>query len=215
MKISHLGTKPYLDIFEKMREHTRARDEHSEDEIWLVTHEPVFTQGQAGKPEHILSTSNIPIVQSDRGGQVTYHGPGQMMAYTLWDIKRLHLGVRDLVCVLEKSVIVLLGQYGIEATARRDAPGVYVDGAKICSLGLRIHKGRSYHGLCLNVDMDLGPFSYINPCGYAQMKMTQMKDFVPDIELEQVQMRWIDCVLAQLEQQQQINKDDKVIPCAI
>ena len=152
------------------------RDVASADEFWLVTHPPVFTLGQAGKREHILSQSFIPIVQTDRGGQVTYHGPGQIVLYTLIDIRRLKLGVRQLVTHLETAVIELLGQYGIDSAARADAPGVYIDGRKVASLGLRIRRGCSYHGLALNVEMDLSPYTLINPCGYAGLQVTQLVD---------------------------------------
>lgn len=159
-----------------MREFTEARDAETTDEVWLVEHPPVYTLGRNGDPAHILGPGNIPIVESDRGGQVTYHGPGQLVAYTLFDLNRLGVGVRSLVTGLENAVIDTLSQYGIRSEARRDAPGVYVEGKKIASLGLRIRNGCSYHGLSLNVDMDLSPFSAINPCGYAGLEVTQLAD---------------------------------------
>lgn len=175
-----------------MRDFTLSRQDDTPDEIWLLEHDPVFTQGQAGKAEHILAAGDIPIVNVDRGGQVTYHGPGQLVAYTLMDIKRLDMGVRDMVSHLEHSVVDVLAQWGVLAYPKPDAPGVYVDGAKIASLGLRIKKGRAYHGLALNVDMDLTPFQRINPCGYAGMAMTQLKDLTSEsVSVEQVAERWL------------------------
>lgn len=155
---------------------TDERNGDTTDEVWLVEHEPVFTQGQAGKAEHLLATGDIPVVQSDRGGQVTYHGPGQQVAYFLIDLKRKKMGVRELVTAIENIVIDTLAHYGIKSRARPDAPGVYVGNDKICSLGLRIRRGCSFHGLALNVNMDLSPFLRINPCGYEGMTMTQTVD---------------------------------------
>ncbi len=169
-----------------MHHYTDQRNDQSRDEIWLVEHPPVFTQGQAGKAEHLLMPGDIPVVQSDRGGQVTYHGPGQQVMYVLIDIKRRKLGVRQLVTFLEETVIATLAEFGVSARARADAPGVYVGEEKICSLGLRIRKGCSFHGLALNVAMDLSPFLRINPCGYAGMSMTQLKHFQPEVTTEQV-----------------------------
>lgn len=169
-----------------MHHFTDQRDDQSRDEIWLVEHPPVFTQGQAGKAEHLLMPGDIPVVQSDRGGQVTYHGPGQQVMYVLIDVKRRKLGVRQLVTILEETVIATLAEFGVSARARADAPGVYVGEEKICSLGLRIRKGCSFHGLALNVAMDLSPFLRINPCGYAGMSMTQLKNFEPEVTTEQV-----------------------------
>ena len=156
-----------------MQVFTDTRDATTPDEIWLLQHAPVFTQGQAGKAEHLLHQTNIPVVQSDRGGQITYHGPGQLIAYLLIDVRRKGLGIRQLVTAMEQAVIGLLARSDIQACARADAPGVYVDGAKIASLGLRIRRGCSFHGLALNVDLDLTPFSHINPCGYAGLAMTR------------------------------------------
>ena len=171
-----------------MHHYTDQRDDQSRDEIWLVEHPPVFTQGQAGKAEHLLMPGDIPVVQSDRGGQVTYHGPGQQVMYVLIDVKRRKLGVRQLVTFLEETVIATLAEFGVSARARADAPGVYVGEEKICSLGLRIRKGCSFHGLALNVAMDLSPFLRINPCGYAGMSMTQLNDFQPEVTTEQVRV---------------------------
>lgn len=171
-----LGSQPYHTVWQAMRDFTDRRDDHSYDEVWLLEHEPVFTQGQAGKPEHVLMPGNIPIIQTDRGGQVTYHGPGQLVMYLLIDLKRRKLGIRQLVRHIEASVIQCLAWHGIDAQARCDAPGVYVDGAKICSLGLRVRRGCCYHGLALNHHMDLQPFSRINPCGFKQLPITQLTE---------------------------------------
>lgn len=167
---------PYLPVWDAMRAFTAARTDDTVDELWLLCHQPVFTQGQAGKPEHVLAPGEIPVVQIDRGGQVTYHGPGQLVVYLLLDVRRSGVGVRDLVERIEQSIIDVLAQAGVEAQNQRKAPGVYVKGAKIAALGLRIRQGRSYHGLSFNVDMDLSPFSRINPCGYEGMQVTQMRD---------------------------------------
>lgn len=163
-----------------MHTFTDERDENTCDEVWLVEHNPVFTQGQAGKEEHVLAAGDIPIVKSDRGGQVTYHGPGQLVAYVLINLRRKNTGVRELVTHIENTVVNTLHQFGIESAARPDAPGVYVDNKKICSLGLRIRKGCSFHGLALNVNMDLSPFLRINPCGYAGMEMIQLHDLIKE-----------------------------------
>jgi lipoyl(octanoyl) transferase len=172
--IRQLGQQPYAETFEAMRAFTQARTAETPDEIWFLEHSPVFTQGQAGKAEHLLLTGDIPVVQADRGGQVTYHGPGQSVVYLLLDLHRLGYGIRSLVTRLESALIATLAGYGIAAVAQRDAPGVYVDGAKIASLGLRVRNGRTYHGIALNVKMDLEPFSRINPCGYQGLRMTQI-----------------------------------------
>jgi len=168
---------PFEQVWHEMRAFTDNRNQNTPDELWVVEHSPVYTLGQAGKTEHILNPGNIPIVNTDRGGQVTYHGPGQLVVYILVDIRRKKMGVRNLVTNIENSVIDLLEEYHIPAQSRCDAPGVYVEDAKICSIGLRIRRGCSYHGLALNVNMDLSPFLGINPCGYANLRMTQMKDF--------------------------------------
>ncbi|MDO9890156.1 lipoyl(octanoyl) transferase LipB [Glaesserella parasuis] len=187
--IRQLGVQDYQEIWHKMQDFTDSRDEQTADEIWLVQHPSVFTQGSAGKPEHLLNPTNIPVVQSDRGGQITYHGLGQQIMYVLIDIKRHKakgndLSVRDLVTALEQCVVKTLAGYGINAYPKPDAPGVYVDGKKICSLGLRIRKGCSFHGLALNIQMDLIPFRNINPCGYAGLEMCQLADFVAEAEAD-------------------------------
>lgn len=184
--LRQLGVQPYQPVSHAMHSFTDARDSSTTDELWLVQHPKVFTQGQAGKAEHVLAAGNIPVIQSDRGGQVTYHGPGQQVMYIMIDLKRKKIGVRELVTHLEQTVIRTLAYFDIQAQARRDAPGVYVNGDKICSLGLRIRKGCSFHGLALNVDMDLEPFNRINPCGYAGLQMTQMKQLVEASTIDNV-----------------------------
>lgn len=189
--IRQLGRQPYEPVSQAMHDFTDTRDDSTPDEIWLVEHDPVFTQGQAGKAEHILLAGDIPVIQSDRGGQVTYHGPGQQVMYVLLNLRRRKLGVRELVTVLEQTVVNTLAELGIEAYPRADAPGVYVEGRKICSLGLRIRKGCSFHGLALNIDMDLRPFLRINPCGYAGLEMTQVKNLDDSITLKAIQPRLV------------------------
>ena len=175
-----------------MTDFTNQRTADTQDQLWLVEHPPVFTQGQAGKAEHLLFPGEIPVVQTDRGGQVTYHGPGQLVAYPLLDLKRLKIGVRDLVTSIEETIIATLAHYQIASTAKPDAPGVYVDGKKIASLGLRVRRGCSFHGLALNVDMDLSPFLQINPCGYEGLAMTRIKDLIPNPpNLDQVQQQLV------------------------
>ncbi|MHA7840957.1 MAG: lipoyl(octanoyl) transferase LipB [Gammaproteobacteria bacterium] len=181
LHIKQRGLQPYYATWQAMRLFTQQRTIQTPDEIWLLEHPPVFTQGQGGKEQHILQRTAIPIVPIDRGGQITYHGPGQLIAYTLIDLKRLKLNVRSLVCALEKAVIDVLQHYHIEGYGRRDAPGVYVEKAKICSLGLRIRKGCAYHGLAFNINMDLAPFATINPCGYANLQVTQLTDLVQSV----------------------------------
>jgi len=175
-----------------MTEFTNQRTPETTDQLWLVEHPPVFTQGQAGKAEHLLFPGDIPVVQSDRGGQVTYHGPGQLVAYPLLDLRRLKIGVRELVTSIEQTIVATLAHYQIESAAKPDAPGVYVNGDKIASLGLRVRRGCSFHGLALNVAMDLAPFQRINPCGYQGLAMTQMKDLLPNPPtLEDVQTQLV------------------------
>jgi lipoyl(octanoyl) transferase len=180
--VRHLGRQPYEPVFAAMRAFADRRDNSTADELWWVEHEPVFTQGQAGKEEHLLMPGDIPVVKVDRGGQVTYHGPGQIVGYPMVNIRRLGIGVRQLVSALENAMISTLAEHGIDSYARPDAPGVYVAGpaghTKIGSLGIRIRRGAAYHGLSLNVDMDLSPFQRINPCGYQGLEMTQVKDLV-------------------------------------
>ena len=187
--VRDLGLANYEPTWHAMKRFTDGRTCETADEVWLVQHPPVFTQGQSGKPEHLLLPGDIPVVQVDRGGQVTYHGPGQLVAYLLLDVRRLGFGVRELVTRIERSLIDLLAGYGVDAAAKADAPGVYVDGAKIASLGLRIRNGCSFHGLALNVDMDLDPFKRINPCGYAGLAMTQLREQAGPIEFAEVSAR--------------------------
>jgi lipoyl(octanoyl) transferase len=199
-----LGQVDYQPTWHAMQRFTDTRDMETPDEIWLLEHSPVFTQGQAGKAEHVLFPGDIPVVQVDRGGQVTYHGPGQLVAYLLLDVRRSGIGVRELVSRIERSLIDLLASYGVSANAKPDAPGVYVNGAKIASLGLRIRNGRSFHGLALNVDMDLQPFQRINPCGYAGMAMTQLADQVTGpIALSEVSARLREQLVKHLDYAQQ------------
>ncbi|MFT6732868.1 MAG: lipoyl(octanoyl) transferase [Polaribacter sp.] len=182
-----LGRQDYQPIWQKMKDFTINRDDTTQDEVWFVEHSPVFTQGQAGKEEHLLSTKDIPVVKVDRGGQVTYHGPGQQVVYFLVDLRRKKMGVRHLVSAIEDIVIELLAGFKIKSSARADAPGVYVDGKKICSLGLKIKRGCSFHGLALNVNMDLEPFSRINPCGYQGLQVTQTSSLGGPLGLAEVE----------------------------
>ena len=184
--VCHPGEVDYKDTWQKMQDFTDGRHPGSPDELWFLQHPPVYTLGKNGKAEHVLNPAEIPVINTDRGGQVTYHGPGQIVVYTLLDLSRLKMGIRQLVTILEQTVIELLADYGIESNARADAPGVYVNNAKIAALGLRVRKGCSFHGLALNVDMDLEPFSRINPCGYEGLEVTQIKDLNSDIDVEQV-----------------------------
>ena len=176
LTIRNLGLQDYETSWQAMQHFTQERNAETPDEIWIVEHRPVYTLGLSGKREHLLNTGNIPVINSDRGGQVTYHGPGQVVIYTLLDIKRLNLGVRQLVTLLEQAMINTLADHGISAVSKADAPGVYVNDKKIGSIGLRIKKNCSYHGLSLNNDMDLSPFDHINTCGYSDLKVTQLSD---------------------------------------
>lgn len=196
--IRQLGRQDYQPIWQDMHRFTDERDAQTVDEIWLVEHNPVFTQGQAGKVEHLLNTGDIPVVQSDRGGQVTYHGPGQIVAYFMINLRRKNIGVRQLVTHIENIVINTLKTFDIDSAARPDAPGVYVGPRKICSLGLRIRKGCSFHGLALNVNMDLSPFLRINPCGYAGMEMVQVKDVNGPDDIHVVESALINQITQQL-----------------
>jgi lipoyl(octanoyl) transferase len=197
--IKYLGRSDYEETWQAMKQFTDQRDANTADELWITEHDPVFTQGLNGKPEHILQSSNIPVVQIDRGGQITYHGPGQLVLYCLLNIQRLSFGVRTLVSIIEQSIVELLVRYDIDAFSRRDAPGVYVNLAsvgydevqsgqiaKIAALGLRIRKGCCYHGLSLNINMDLKPFSNINPCGFEGLAVTQMVELNSSVSVEKV-----------------------------
>ena len=185
--VRHLGRQPYAPVWHAMQAFTDARDESTPDELWLVEHDPVFTLGQAGKPEHVLAPGDIPVLHVDRGGQVTYHGPGQVVAYPLLDLRRLHLGVRELVRRIEQAAIDTLGEWNIRGVRREGAPGVYVNDAKLAALGLRVRHGCTFHGLAFNVAMDLEPFHRINPCGYVGLKVTQMADFGGPSRLAEVE----------------------------
>lgn len=190
LRIRRLGVADYQQVWDAMRTFTETRDAATPDEIWLLQHPRVFTQGQAGKAEHVLAPGDIPVIQVDRGGQVTYHGPGQIVGYLLIDLRRRGMGVRELVTAIENSIIDLLAQYDVEAEARADAPGVYLhngtrnglsSGAKIAALGLRVRRGCTFHGLSLNVDMDLEPYGRINPCGFSGLQVAQLRDLVESI----------------------------------
>lgn len=198
LQVRYLGRRQYADSWARMQEFTAARKPNTPDELWVVEHEPVFTLGQAGKRTHILEPGHIPVVQTDRGGQVTYHGPGQLVVYVLVDLRRRGLGVRTLVNLLEQAVIDFLKEQGIEASRQQGAPGVYVIGAKVAALGLRIRHGCSYHGLALNCDMDLSPFRQINPCGYPGLMVTQLKDLGCRLALDEVATSLADSISARL-----------------
>lgn len=197
-RLRRLGLADYEPVWREMRAYTDSRNEASEDQLWLVQHPPVFTQGQAGKAEHVLAPGDIPVIQVDRGGQVTYHGPGQIVAYPLIDIARKGIGVRDLVCRIEESIIRVLGFYGVPGERIAGAPGIYVGGAKIASLGLRVRRGRCYHGLAFNIDMDLEPFQRINPCGFSGLQVTQLSAFC-EAALGEVENRLVASLQEQLE----------------
>ncbi len=195
--VRHLGLRDYETVWHEMQQFTEQRNENTADEIWLLEHPPVFTLGLNGKREHILDAGNIPVVQCDRGGQVTYHGPGQLIVYFLLDLKRRNLGVKKLVNKIEQAIIDLLADSGIESQRRDKAPGIYIEDAKIAALGLRVRRGCSYHGLSLNIDMDLEPFTRINPCGFANLKTIQTHDILPNATLADTST----ALLTQLEKQ--------------
>ena len=201
--IRSLGLVEYELTWQAMKQFTVARkapkDIETRDEIWLLQHPPVYTQGLAGKPEHLLRANDIPVVKVDRGGQITYHGPGQIVAYLLLDLRRWKLNVRELVRLMEQAVIDLLAQHGVATHGREDAPGVYVGDAKIASLGLKIKHGCCYHGIALNVDMDLSPFANINPCGYAGLRVTQARDVGVDAPLPELEQQLAQNLVALLQ----------------
>lgn len=188
--VRRLGLMEYEPVWRAMQSFTDNRDANTPDELWLVEHPPVFTQGQAGRAEHVLTPGDIPVIQVDRGGQVTYHGPGQIVAYPLIDIKRLQMGVRTLVTGIEDTIIDVLKSYSVEAQTMKGAPGVYIDGVKIASLGLRIRRGRSFHGLAFNINMDLEPFQRINPCGFQGLQVTNLAAFA-EVSMSEVEDRLI------------------------
>lgn len=197
--VKDLGLVEYQPICQLMQDFTANRADNTEDELWLLEHSPVFTQGTNGKDEHVLSAGSIPVIKTDRGGQVTYHGPGQLIAYTLFDLRRLGIGIREMVSRLENSAITLLDGMGINAQVRRDAPGVYVDGRKIAALGLRVKHGACYHGLSLNVDMDLTPFSYINPCGYPGMEVIDLKSLGYNMTMDQAKQKFVSALDSRMQ----------------
>ena len=190
--VRDLGLSEYHPALERMIHFSQQRNAQTPDEIWFLEHPPVYTQGKAGKSHHVLNPGNIPIVQIDRGGQVTYHGPGQLIAYLLIDVRRKRLGVRQLVTVMENAIVHVLSQLGIASKARSDAPGVYVDNAKIAALGLRIKQGKSYHGLSFNIDMDLTPFQGINPCGFEGLEVIQLSDLTRDYSLPSIKQQLVE-----------------------
>jgi len=199
LRVKHLGVREYTPVWREMQSFTERRSAQAADELWLLEHQPVFTLGMNAKPEHLLACGDIPVIPVDRGGQVTYHGPGQMVVYIMLDLRRLGLGIRQLVEALEKSVIDWLAAQNICAQTRREAPGVYVDGAKIAALGLRVRRGCSYHGLAFNVDMDLEPFSRINPCGYQGLAVTQLSDLGVALSVDEVSEGWQPYLASQLD----------------
>ncbi len=194
MITNHLGRTQYLDTWQAMRDFTDTRSEHTDDELWVCEHDPVYTLGQSGKREHVLNSADVPVVQSDRGGQVTYHGPGQILVYTLINLRRAGFGIREMVTRLENSAIALLAEQGCEAHSRRDAPGVYVEQAKVAALGLRVRKGCSYHGIALNIDPDLAPFLGINPCGFEGLAVTSVKELNIPVNMDQMTARFAQLV---------------------
>ncbi len=199
IRVKDLGLRDYAETYDAMREFNRQRDSTTRDEIWLLEHLPVYTLGMSGKEEHLLNTKNIPVIKTDRGGQVTYHGPGQLIAYLLIDLERQPYKIKKLVSLIEQSIIDYLHEYGINAERKEKAPGVYVNGDKIAALGVRVKKGSTYHGLALNIDMDLEPFNGINPCGYKGMKCTQLSDFIEKISIQDVKQRFPKYLLKHLD----------------
>jgi lipoyl(octanoyl) transferase len=199
MIIKDLGLVDYQPVVDKMREFTLSRDADTEDELWLLEHQPVFTQGANGQAEHVLDLHDIPLVATDRGGQVTYHGPGQLIAYPLIDLRRYKSGVREMVSRLEQTVISMLSDFNIDAYARKDAPGVYVDERKIASLGLRVKRGACYHGVSFNIDMDLTPFSYINPCGQAGMEVIDLTSLGIKLDMADAKQQFISAFNKQMQ----------------
>lgn len=197
--IRQLGLRDYAEVWQEMQRFTAEREENTADEIWITEHPPVYTLGLNGKREHLLQASSIPLVETDRGGQITYHGPGQLVIYPLLHLRRLGMGPRQAVTLLENAMIAVLGQYGIKAVAKPEAPGVYVDGKKIGALGLRIKRGCCYHGLSLNNDMDLRPFRAINPCGYAGLQVTQLADHDVRIQLHELALPLVHQLLQAIE----------------
>lgn len=199
-KVKKLGLQEYLPSWQAMQEFTKARDENSQDEIWLLEHPRVFTLGRNGKQEHLLKKTDIPVIKADRGGQITYHGPGQLIVYLLLDLKRRKLGVRQLVTHIEQSIIELLANYHVSAVSDKNAPGVYVDKKKIAALGIRVSRGCTTHGLSLNIDMDLAPFQYINPCGYQGLEVTQCSKLGIHESLETLGNQFVQIFIAKISE---------------
>jgi len=197
LHVRRLGLSSYEPVWRAMQAFTDARDENQVDELWLVQHPPVFTQGQAGKAEHVLAPGSIPVIQVDRGGQVTYHGPGQIVAYPLVDIRRKRIGVREFVHRIEAAILDVLAGYGVKGERIPGAPGIYVDGEKIASLGLRVRRGSTFHGLAFNIDMDLEPFQRINPCGYSGLRVTRLSRFAP-VNFDEAEDRLVESLAGQL-----------------
>ena len=197
LRVKRLGLCEYEPVWHAMQDFTDQRDKDTIDELWLVQHPPVFTQGQAGKAEHVLAPGDIPVIQVDRGGQVTYHGPGQIVAYPLLDIRRSGLGVRDLVNRIEESIIRVLAHYRVKGERRKGAPGIYVRDEKVASIGLRVRRGRTFHGLAFNIDMDLEPFQRINPCGFEGLRVTQLSALA-EVEFDEVEQRLVTSIAEQL-----------------
>jgi len=198
--VKHLHRSDYESVWQAMQAFTQNRDETTVDELWVVEHDPVFTLGRNGKEAHILQNTDIPVIHVDRGGQVTYHGPGQLVIYFLLDLHRRKLGVRRLVTAIEDSILKLLSQYGVQANSDPKAPGVYVDGKKIAALGLRVSKGCTTHGLSLNIDMDLSPYQLINPCGYEGLEMTQTKDLAITDSMDILAEKLLDQIISELDE---------------
>lgn len=199
LQVHYLGLQPYADVWHAMQKFTDSRGTETDDEIWFVQHPAVYTLGKNGKTEHVINPENIPVVNVDRGGQVTYHGPGQLVVYVLLDLNRLKIGVRSLVTLLEQSVIELLSMYGVEAVARKDAPGVYIGQQKVAALGLRVRCGYCFHGLALNVDMDLEPFERINPCGYEGLEITQLSNLVESTDMSTLTEQLLSIIFKRLK----------------
>lgn len=204
--VKHLGRKDYEPVWQAMQKFTDERDNETTDELWIVEHPPVFTQGLAGKAEHILAAGDIPVIQVDRGGQVTYHGPGQIVAYPMINLRRHGIGVKSLVFGIEQAIIDTIALYGINASRKDNAPGVYVNGAKIASLGLRIRKACSFHGLAFNIDMDLEPFQRINPCGFSGLEVIQLSDLAANVDVSTVEQQLIEAFCQQLNFTAKIDK---------
>ncbi len=200
INIQDLGLRDYQPVWQAMQQFTLQRNDDSEDELWLLEHLPVYTQGLNGQDHHLLKQTHIPLIKTDRGGQITYHGPGQLIVYPLIDLRRRNIGVRTMISYLENTEIEMLALHNIVACARKDAPGVYVEQQKIASLGLRVKRGACYHGISLNVDMDLQPFTDINPCGYAEMQMTDMRTLGVNTDMAAVKQQFVSVFLSQMQQ---------------